>query len=164
MSKQNICIRVNLGGQEYQDKEGKIWYADKEYIEGSWGCLNLPETDVLTTFDPISNTKDPQLFQSMRMGEKILYRFDLPDGDYKIKLLFAEIYWETSAAEQQNVYIQGRRVLKNFNIFDEAGHDKALEKSFRTKVNQGYLEIKFVGYSLPMHSGARACAIEVQSI
>jgi len=55
-------------------------------------------------------------------------------------------------------------VLKNFNIFDEAGHDNVLEKSFSTKVNQGYLEIKFIGHSLPMHSGARACAIEIESM
>lgn len=164
MNEPKVCIRINLAGKEYKDKQGKLWYADRGYAKGSWGCLNLPETDILTTSDPISNTKDPQLFQSMRMGEKIIYRFDVPNGDYKVKLLFAEIYWETSAAEQQNIYIQGKQVLKNFNIFDEAGHDNVLEKSFSTKVNQGYLEIKFIGYSLPMHSGARACAIEIESM
>jgi len=94
----------------------------------------------------------------------MIYRFDLPNGDYEIKLLFAEIYWETNAAEQQNIYIQGERMLKNFNIFDEVGHDRALEKRARIKVEQRYLEIKFAGHSLPMHSGARACAIEIKSI
>jgi len=164
MNESKVCIRINLAGEEYKDKQGKLWYADRGYAKSSWGCLNLPETDVLTTFDPISNTMDSKLFQSMRMGEKIIYRFDVPNGDYKVKLLFAEIYWETGAAEQQNIYIQGKQVLKNFNIFDEAGHDNVLEKSFSTKVDQGCLEIEFVGHSLPMHSGARACAIEVKSM
>ncbi len=27
------CIRVNLGGKEYRDKEGRIWLADKEYTK-----------------------------------------------------------------------------------------------------------------------------------
>jgi hypothetical protein len=157
-------IRINLGGKEYKDSKGKIWHTDKAYTPGSWGCLSLPQTDVLTTTDPISNTQDPKLFQSVRMGEKMIYRFDLADGDYKVGILFAEIYWETGSAEQQDVYVQGKRVLRAFNIFDEAGHDAALVKKFRTKINNGKLEIKFVGRSLPMHSGARACAIEVRLV
>ncbi|HIC96703.1 TPA: hypothetical protein EYP12_08820, partial [Candidatus Bipolaricaulota bacterium] len=80
---------------------------------------------------------------------------------YEVGLLFAEIYWETGSAEQQDVYIQGKRVLRAFNIFDEVGHDVALVKRFKTQVKEGKLEIRFVGRSLPMHSGARACAIEV---
>ena len=159
-----LPIRVNLGGGEYRDSEGNIWHADKAYTPGSWGCTNLPGTDVLTTADPILGTHDPELFRSVRMGEEMVYRFDLPDGEYEVRILFAEIYWETSSAEQQDVYIQGKRVLRAFNIFDEAGHDTALVKTFRTKVADGKLEIRFVGRSLPMHSGARACAIEILPI
>ena len=161
MSQEN-CIRINVGSQEYKDKEGNIWYADKEYVKGSWGCLNLPQTDILSTSDSILNTPDMELFQTIRMGEELVYRFDLPNGDYQVRLLFAEIYWETGSAEQQDVYIQNKRVLRNFNIFDDAGHDKALEKAFKAKVTQGYLGIRFIGRSLPMHSGARVCAIEVK--
>jgi len=80
-----------------------------------------------------------------------------------VRILFAEIYWETGSAEQQNVYVQGKRVLRAFNIFDETGHDAALAKRFKTKVTEGKLEVRFVGRSLPMHSGARACAIEVKA-
>ncbi len=65
--------------------------------------------------DPIADTSDMKVFQSIRMGENIMYRFDLPNGSYAIKLFFAEIYWEINAAEYQDVYIQGKRVLKNFN-------------------------------------------------
>ncbi|RKY73354.1 hypothetical protein DRQ00_12510 [candidate division KSB1 bacterium] len=143
---------------------GEIWHADKAYTPGSWGCLNLPQTDVLTTTDPISNTQDSKLFQSVRMGEEMVYRFDVPNGDYEVGIFFAEIYWETGSAEQQDVYIQGKRVLRAFNIFDEAGHDVALVKRFKTKVTDEKLEVRFVGRSLPMHSGARACAIEIRLV
>jgi len=163
MSKKN-CIRINVAGEDYQDKEGNIWYADKEYVKDSWGCLNLPQTDVLSTSDTISDTQDIQLFQTIRMGEEIVYRLDLPNGNYEVKLLFAEIYWETGAAEQQDVYVQDKRVLKNFNIFDDVGHDKALVKKFKAKVTEGYFGIRFIGKSLPMHSGARVCAINVERI
>ena len=157
-------IRLNLGGEEYRDSKGEIWHADKAYTPGSWGCLNLPQTDVLTAADPISNTQNMKLFQSVRMGEEIGYRFDFPNGDYEVRIFFAEIYWETGSAEQQDVYVQGKRVLRAFNIFDEAGHDAALEKRFKAKIIDGSLEVKFVGRSLPMHSGARACAIAVKPV
>ena len=158
----NYYVRINVGSRKYKDKRGNLWDADKAYAKGSWGCLNLPRTDILNTSDPILNTPDAELFQTIRMGEELIYRFDVPNGDYVIRLLFAEIYWETSFGEQQDVYIQHRRVLENFDIYDEAGHDKALEKIFKTKINQGSLEIRFIGRSLPMHSGARVCAIEVK--
>ncbi len=157
-------VRINVGGEEYKDKEGNIWYADKAYVKGSWGCLNLAQTDILNTSDLVSDTSDSGLFQAIRMGEQLVYRFDLSNGWYQIRLLFAEIYWETDSAEQQDVYVQNKRVLKNFNIYDEVGHDRALEKRFKIEVTQRYLKLEFIGRSLPMHSGARVCAIEIRPI
>jgi len=159
-----ISIRVNVGEKEYKDKNGNIWCADKAYNRGSWGCCNLPQTDILATSESIADTENEQLFRSIRAGEELIYRFDLPAGNYEANLLFAEIYWESSSAEMQDVYIQNKKVLKNFNIFDEAGHDKAIEKKYKVKVEKGYLEIKFIGRSLPMHSGARVSAIEINQM
>ena len=154
-------IRVNVGGGDYTDHEGDLWRADKAWGPGSWGCANLPETDVLTTADPIALTDDPTLFRSMRTGERIVYRFELPNRTYRVGFLFAETYWESSDAERQDVIVGGKRVLSDFNIFDEAGHDAALEKAFEVKVTRGALEIRFEATSLPMHNGARVCAIAV---
>ena len=160
----NITVRVNIGGSAYNDHEGNSWEADKGYHRGSWGCLDIATTDILSTMDAIDGTEDPLLFQTIRVGEEMRYRFDLPNGTYRVRILFAEIYWESSDAEQQEVYIQNRKALRDFNIFDEAGHDVAIEKNFTSKVTSGSLEIRFVGLSLPMHSGARACGIVVDPI
>jgi hypothetical protein len=155
-------IRVNLGGERYVSPSGDEWQADRAYVNGEWGCLDMPSTDVLGTPDEIEDTEDDVLFQTIRVGEEIRYLFDLDPGDYIVRILFAEIYWESGDAEMQDVYINGRRVVRDFNIFDDAGHDRALEREFRTRVKENGLEVKFVGRSLPMHSGARACAIEVR--
>ena len=162
--KKGTSLRVNIGGPRYRDSQGQVWEKDKQYSPGAWGCLDFTTTDLLSTKDKISGTQDAALFQTMRMGEEMRYRFDLPQGNYQVRILFAEIYWETSDAELQEVHLQGKRGLSDFNIFDEAGHDAALEKTFTTKVTKGSLEVRFVGLSLPMHSGARACAIEVKPI
>ena len=154
-------VRVNLGGDGYVSPSGREWLADRAYVRGEWGCLDMATTDVLSTLDAIDGTGDTLLFQSIRVGEMFRYRFDLAPGNYVVRLLFAEIYWESGDAEMQDVYINGRKVIRDFNIFDEVGHDRATCKDFRVKPSGGELEIKFVGKSLPMHSGARACAIEV---
>ena len=158
---ENTIIRLNIGGPKYIDHKGDIWEEDRAYRAGSYGCLDMPTTDVLKTQDAVSGTKDHVLFQTMRVGERMRYRFSLPNGKYRICILFAETYWESSDAEEEDVYIQGEKVLSHFNIFDEVGHDAALEKFFVTQVTDESLEINFVGVSLPMHAGARACAIEV---
>ena len=46
MNEPKVCIRINLAGKEYKDKQGKLWYTDRGYAKGSWGCLNLPEIEV----------------------------------------------------------------------------------------------------------------------
>ncbi len=157
-------IRINIGGRKYVDSSGNVWEEDRAYHSGSYGCLDMPTTDILKTTDDISNTDDQPLFQTMRVGEKMRYRFDLPNGKYRVHILFAEIYWESSDAEEEDVYIQGEKVLSHFNIFDEAGHDSALYKDFVAQVTEERLEINFVGISLPMHAGARSCAVEVEAI
>lgn len=155
-------IRVNVGGERYKDTLGHIWAADRAYHAGAWGCLDMATTDTLTTSDTISRTSDDRLYQCVRVGEELRYRFDVPNGTYRVRLLLCEIYWESSDAERQDVFIQDKKVVTNFSMFDEVGHDTAMEKQFTAQVSSGHLDIRFVGLSLPMHSGARVCAIEVE--
>ena len=157
-------IRVNLGGPDYIDRDGNSWGRDVPYRPGAWGCLNTPDTDILTTADPISGTQDPTLFQTARVGEELRYRFDLPNGRYSVKILFAEIYWESRDAELLEVYVQRKRVETEYSIYDDVGHDAAAERSYPAEATEGHLVLRIVGLSLPMHSGARACAVEVERI
>ena len=155
------AIRVNLGGTRYKDAAGHVWEQDRQYHAGGWGCTNAPETDVLDTTDPIAGTDDQPLVQSIRVGEQVHYRFDVPNGTYRVRILFAEIYWETHDAERQDVYVAGKKVLSDYSMFDEVGHDACAEKVFTARATGGTLEVRLQGLSFPMHSGARACAIEV---
>jgi hypothetical protein len=141
-----------------------VWQADQAYRAGSWGCLDMATTDVLTTPHAIAATADMALFQTARIGEEMRYRFDVPNGRYQVRLLFAETYWESSDAERQDVFLQGKRLLANLSAFDEVGHDIALVKTFAVKVTQQRLDLRLLGLSLPMHSGARICAIEIERL
>ncbi|KAF8410822.1 hypothetical protein HHK36_003359 [Tetracentron sinense] len=74
----------------------------------------------------------------------------LHNGNYKVKLHFAEILYKDNkdysilGKRIFDVYIQGNRVLKDFNIIDESkGAYKVVIKEFSTVVMNNTLEIHF---------------------
>ena len=42
------------------------------------------------------------------------------------------------------MFIQGQRVLNNFDVFAAVGHDRAMTRSFTTTVTNRSLKIRFV--------------------
>ena len=164
-SRKPETIRVNVGGGHFLSQWSKHrWSPDTEYTPGSWGCLDAATTDIIRTTHRIAGTDGPDLFRTMRVGERVRYRFDVPNGTYRLELHFAEIYWESSDAEQQEVKVNGKTVLNHFNIFDQAGHDAVFCKEVTAEVKNGHIIVECIGQSLPMHSGARISAILVEPV
>ncbi|WJX87546.1 hypothetical protein P8452_69726 [Trifolium repens] len=91
------------------------------------------------------------LFQTARLSASSLryYGLGLDNGFYNITLQFAETTildsttWKSLARRVFDIYIQGNRVLKDFDIQKEAGgvSYKAVEKQFRFEVKENYLEV-----------------------
>lgn len=136
--------RVNVGGNQYENAEGQIFEKDQQYSAGSRGYVNGSDWH---KYDPIENTDDDILYQTERYGLSE-YRFDLDNGDYLIKLHFAEIYFFSKNRRVFSVAIEGKTVLDGLDIFAEAGHDNPYVYTFSTQehdatVNDGQLNISF---------------------
>jgi len=87
---EGIELAINAGSDvNYTSPEsGLTWLADKEYTPGGWGYIG---GESYSTQTEIKGTNDNPLFQTLRiMPEK--YKFDVPDGDYEIELLFADVF------------------------------------------------------------------------
>ncbi|XP_031407370.1 probable leucine-rich repeat receptor-like serine/threonine-protein kinase At3g14840 isoform X2 [Punica granatum] len=98
------------------------------------------------------NRQLPQLYMTARISPISLtyYGFCLTRGKYKVTLHFAEIIFTGNKSYSSlgrryfDVYIQGKRVLQDFNMEDEAGGvGKPIIKSFDANVTDGTLEIRF---------------------
>ena len=156
----NYLYRVNCGGSELIDNSGNIWSADRHKSgQNTWGSLSwtdnfekLPDffASQRMTFDPINGTKDPELFQSFRYGvDKLRYEFPAPDGEYLVELYFAEPWYGTGGGMDCkgwrlfDVAINEKVVLKDFDVWAEAGHDSALKKTFAVKSANGKIVISF---------------------
>ena len=109
---------------------------------------------------PIGQTLDPALYQTERWGLRA-YKFDVPNGTYRVTLRFSEGYFTSAGRRVFNVQIEGQTVLLNFDIFRAAGgRSKAYDRSFTIEVRDGQLMITFI----PLTSEPAINAIAVEMI
>jgi beta-galactosidase len=153
--------RVNSGGPDYTDENGNVWKEDRKRIEGIRGHGSFSWTDAFPelpyffssqrrTFSPIKGTKDWKLFQTFRYGqEKLKFDFDLGDGEYLVELYFIEPWlgiggsMNAKAMRLFDVAINGKTVLNDLDIWNEAGANNVLKKTVIGKATMGKLEISF---------------------
>ncbi|KAI3995943.1 hypothetical protein MKX01_004098 [Papaver californicum] len=107
--------------------------------------IELPANESLSTIDS-------ELYQTARLSPLSLtyYGYCLINGNYSVKLHFAEILFPTDESYVSlgrrvfNVYIQGKLELKDFDIAKAAGGArKAVIKNFTAVVTSNTLEIRF---------------------
>lgn len=92
----------------------------------------------------IAETDDGTLYQSVRWNMDG-YRFNLPNGAYKVTLKFAEIHYEAAGKRIFGVVLQGKLVIDKLDIFDKVGKNKALNFTFEdVQVTNGQIAIDFV--------------------
>jgi hypothetical protein len=129
-------IRFNAGSNvPYVDPQGQVWAADQFFDTGF----------TFTTNDPVVNTDAGPLFQIQRFANwPMNYRIAVPNGNYQVRLLFAELSREQTGERQFHVDLNGSRVLTNFDVFTEAGGvRRAVDRKFPVSVVNGQIQITF---------------------
>lgn len=92
---------------------------------------------------PISGTTNDALYQDERFGN-VKYAIPVANGNYTIKLHFAEIFHTAVNKRLFNVKIEGKEVITKLDIFREVGANTALEKLFPVTVTDGNINIEFI--------------------
>ncbi|KAL0909419.1 hypothetical protein M5K25_020289 [Dendrobium thyrsiflorum] len=134
---------------------------------GSFKDAINPNTNyIISSQSQFQNTLDPELFQTARMSPSSLryYGLGLQNGNYTIKLQFAEIgivdppTWKSLGRRVFDIYIQGIRKEKDFNIRKEAGGKSftAVMREYQAPVTNNFLEIHF------FWAGKGTCCIPTQ--
>ncbi|MEY2916997.1 MAG: hypothetical protein RIS73_711 [Bacteroidota bacterium] len=145
--------RINCAGPAYLDENGSQWEEDKGFAL-SW-TKNFPDVpenfaSQRRIFSPIKNTKDWKLFQSFRYGkDKLRYEFDVPTGDYLVELYFVEPWLNIGGGMNAkdirlfDVAVNGKTVLKDLDIWKEAGNNTVLKKMVTAKPVNGKIVVSF---------------------
>jgi hypothetical protein len=134
-----LIIRVNCGGVQVRDAHGRLWAGDKPYTEGSWGYVG---GKVYTTGNEIADTANDIIYQSERWGD-FFYLFDVPNGRYRVTLLFAEIYRDNPEVRQFGVRLEGQWKLSELDLVALVGRDTAHVEELTIDLADGQLGIEF---------------------
>jgi hypothetical protein len=151
-------IRLLAGhlGADYTDRLGHIWRSDR-YFQGGTVFETLEHS--------IYGTREPRIYQSRREGA-FEYAIPLTAGVYELRLHFAEtLYGENNlagggeASRVFNILINGREVLHEFDVINEAGSSTADVRAFKdvSPGPDGKLHLKFEPFTNP----PILCAIEI---
>jgi hypothetical protein len=131
---------------DYVDLFGRRWLADREYSVDGWGYLG--STAAWSSARAIEGTDEDRLYQTQRYGAggSFGYRFDVPNGTYRVQLYFAEIYTQFDQPGQRifDVHLEMNTALDNFDVVQAAaGQYTALVRTFEVQVEDGQLNITF---------------------
>ncbi|MEP6675955.1 MAG: malectin domain-containing carbohydrate-binding protein [Ferruginibacter sp.] len=160
--------RVNCGGPDYIDQDKNIWHADKKFeapdpkskIQNyNWGSSSWTDdfkgmpaffASQRNTNAAIAGTQDWPLFQTFRYGrEKLKYQFAVPNGSYLVELSFTEPWlgigskMDCSGMRVFDVAINDSVIIKDLDIWKEAGSNRALKKTVLVKVDHSQIIIHF---------------------
>jgi glucose/arabinose dehydrogenase len=124
-------VRIRCGGPAYTDSANRIWAADSYFTDGS----------VYTSTGSIAATSDPSLYLTERTGNAFSYKIPTPNGEYTVRLHFAEIYWTQAQKRLFSVSLGGLPVIKGFDLYAVAGAKAAYVQEYVTTVTNGSLEL-----------------------
>lgn len=151
----SVPIRVVCGS----DEPIGDFVPDPNMIEGDENSAN---SSINTS---ASNAAPAAVYQSERYGKDFTYTFAVPEGQrYLVRLHFAEIFDNGAGRRIENVFINHREVLTNFDIFTAAGGlNTALVREFPgvTPDDQGNLVIRVASTADSPDQNAKISAIEI---
>ncbi len=117
-----LALRVNCAaGEPYTDKAGNLWLPDQYMEEGkTWGVVDGETIDRGDL--GITGTDAPRVYETERYNMSV-YKFEMPNGKYTVRLHFAETFYDITAEGQRvfSVTINDDVVLEDFDPYKEAG-------------------------------------------
>ena len=154
-------VRILCGSrQAYVDRTGNEWLPDRFFVGGSAVASNASVKGCLPT------SGDQKLYQTGRQGKDFSYSIPVKPGLYTVRLKLAETTYKWSFERPFNVSVNGRQMLRNFDICQAArGSQTAYERVFRNVAPDadGMIQLRFTGGFEPRQQtdNAMVQAIEV---
>jgi hypothetical protein len=144
------AIRIKAGvSEKMTDSQGNEWLPDKGFVGGQ--TFEAADAEV-------THTKVPELYLAERYS-MTAFSWPLPNGKYRVKLLFAEVYSGVAGpgARVFTFNVQGHK-FKDFDIWVKAGGpNRAYVESVDVEITGGILNISFT----PQVENPKINAIEI---
>ncbi len=150
-------IRINSGGP-LTTFNSKDWVSDEFFLGGS-SFAN-------------ANAQLPDLYKTERSSSSKLFQYNitLPNGNYEVRLHFAEIYWGATGggtggvgSRVFDVFAEGSILLDDYDIVADVGSETPVVKTFDVTILDGQLNLEFDTVGSDGVDQPKVSAIEVVS-
>lgn len=122
-----LPLRINCGDNAY-DVTG--WQRDDPFVSGGQDWVNPNDIDT----SGVTNAAPHDVYKSVRHQSPHAYQIGLPDGDYLLRLHFADAYTDRA----MDYFAEGVHILDDLDVVTEAGGtNRALVKEFGITVTGG---------------------------
>ena len=116
------------------------WSSDSSFrIGGNYMTTTL----IYGNSKTIRETTEQELFNQEVFDKKIVYSIPAQNGNYTLRLHFAELYHNVIGKRVFNVTVQDKLVLNNFDILANTTKLTALSREFPILVENGFVKIDF---------------------
>lgn len=136
-------VRILCGAKKpYTDANGNVWSEDQFFTGGQAFVTKEAFASTLPT------EQDQALYQSGRQGKDFSYSVPVQPGVYSVRLKLAEPVYEHIYERPFNISINGKEMLTNFDICQDArGFRKANDRVFRYVASgaDGQITLRFTG-------------------
>ncbi|XP_039061566.1 probable LRR receptor-like serine/threonine-protein kinase At1g56140 [Hibiscus syriacus] len=140
---------IKCGGQQ-TISDGILFEADNKFLGAATYDVTSTRKWEVSNIGEFAEQQNQNQTSRLFPGSLRYYGLGLDNGDYTVNLSFAEIGFPNEASKSRSgarrvfdVYIQGTRRLRGFDISKEEGTvEKAITKSFTAKVTGNHLEIQ----------------------
>lgn len=132
-----LPLKINCGGGDVLD-----YTADQDFTyQNEFGVMD-GSTQTYSTLQ-VGGTDEDSIYQTEKYG-MVTYRVRVPNGLYKVKLMFAENYFNSSGQRIFDVFIEQNKVLPDLDIYSQVGKNNAYEVEFDgISVQDGIIDIYF---------------------
>ena len=135
-----LSIGINVGGPACKDEVGRQYMADRAYTPANGSGYLLAGTDHVLSEKSFGEPND-----SFQEGT-LVYRFDLPEGVYRVTLGFMDPWSRRNGDRVFDVLLNGFRAVKDLDLVGEYGADGLpLQLQRVCRVSTNGLEVRLAG-------------------
>ena len=140
IDKLNFPIKINVGGAAVGD-----YLADQEWSQNVEYGYQMGDVKNWSSSIVIAGTEEQEIYHSERKG-LLAYKVRVPNGNYSVKLLFADKADTVVGQRAFDIYVEGELIKEKLDLISEVGRNTAYELFADVNVTDEKIDIYFCDY------------------
>jgi hypothetical protein len=134
----DALYRINVGGREYVDPEGRLWQQDDHYEDVAGIAAAAEDID-------LGSTELDAVYNSWRYADppatELRYSLAVARGQYRVRLHFCDLLRQRRGQRVFDVAAEGVVLLPGYDVVGDVGPKRPAVKEIDVSVTDGALDL-----------------------